>query len=134
MVDDFDDIDKLRLKKPLPPLPASVRKKARQAKRAARQAVTWAQIPHKRGLELAKRIGIPALAVLLVLEQAIHATGSNRVKLTNGVFERYGISAQSKSRGLRQLAAAGVITIEQNGKTAPIVTYYWYTKHGKLRI
>ena len=112
--DDFDDdIDQLLAKGPPPPLPASARKKARHAKRAARQAVTWAQIPHKRGLELAKRIGIPALAVLLVLEQVIHATGSNRVKLTNGVFERYGISKQSKMRGLRQLAVAGVITVEQ---------------------
>lgn len=66
---------------------------------------TWAKIPHDRGLKLAKRIGNPALAVLLVLEHTIHAAHTNRVKLTNGLFERYGISPQSKTRGLHQLAA-----------------------------
>lgn len=96
-------------------------------------AGTWAKIPHDRGLELAKRTGNPVLAVLLTLEHAIYSAGSNQVKLTNGLLKQYGITQQSKNRGLRQLAAAGVIAVEWRGKAAPIVTHRWYTKRGKLR-
>jgi hypothetical protein len=55
------------------------------------------------------------------------------VKLTNGLLKQYGIAPQSKTRGLRQLAAAGVIMIEGEGKEAPTVTHLWYTKRGELR-
>ena len=97
-------------------------------------AGTWAKIPHDRGLELAKRVGSPVLAVLLALEHIIHDAGSNRVKLTNGLLKQYGITRQSKTRGLRQLVAANVITLEQCGeREAPVVTHHWYTKYGKLR-
>jgi DNA-binding transcriptional ArsR family regulator len=96
--------------------------------------MTWAQIPHHRGLELAKRAGNPMLAVLLALEHAIHAAKSNKVKLTNALLKHYGISHQTKARGLRQLAAAGVVTFKQDGKAAPVVTHLWYTKSGKLKV
>ena len=33
---------------------------------------TWAQIPHGRGLKLAKQVRSPAFAVLLILESAVH--------------------------------------------------------------
>ena len=97
---------------------------------------TYAKIPHDRGLKLAKLIGNPALAVLLALEHVIHKTSSNRVKLTNGLLERYGISPQSKARGLRQLTAAEVISVGKCGRGqygAPTVTHHWYTRHGKLK-
>jgi hypothetical protein len=94
---------------------------------------SWAQIPHHRGLNLAKRIGDPALAVLLVLEHLIHDAHSNTVKLTNNMFLRYGIYPQAKGRGLHQLATAGVVTVKQKGKSAPIVTHCWYDKDGKLK-
>jgi hypothetical protein len=94
---------------------------------------TWAKIPHDRGLELAKRVGSPVLAVLLALEHIIHDARSNRVKLTNGLLKQYGITRQSKTRGLRRLVAADVITVERGGgREAPIVTHRWYTKYGKL--
>ena len=94
---------------------------------------TWAPIPHHRGLELAKRIGDPVLAVLLVLEIAIHDARSNLVKLTNDLLYQYKITHQSKTRGLRQLAAAGVISVEWNRLEAPMVTHHWYTEDGKLK-
>jgi hypothetical protein len=107
-------------------------RKTRQRK-GARLKATWAQIPHHRGIKLAKRSKSPALAVLLVLEHLIHGAKGNRVKLTNDLFKQYGIARQSKRWGLTQLADAGVITIEQAGKEAPIVTHLWYTKGGELR-
>jgi hypothetical protein len=106
--------------------------KARQRKRA-RLTTTWARIPHHHGIKLAKRDGNPVLAVLLALEHLVHGAKSNRIKFTNDLLKQYKIAPQSKSRGLRRLAAAGVITIEQDGKAAPVVTHLWYTKGGKLR-
>lgn len=101
--------------------------------REAKLVGTWAQIPHDRGLKLAKRVRDPVLAVLLALEHAIHTTHSNQVDLTNNLLGRYGITRQSKNRGLRQLAAAGVITVEWREKSAPAVTHHWYTKGGRLK-
>jgi hypothetical protein len=103
------------------------------SRRRERFKDTWARIPHHRGLEFAKRTGNPALAVLLALEHEIHKAKSNKVKLTNGLLDRYGISPQSKTRGLRQLVAGGVVTVEQKGFAAPIVTHLWYTAKGRLR-
>jgi hypothetical protein len=104
----------------------------RVAAKKTKLAGTWAQIPHDRGLKLAQRLGNSVLAVLLALEQAVHHARSNRVKLTNNLFKQYGLARQSKNRGLRLLAEAGVVTIEWDGKAAPTVTHHWYTKSGKL--
>ena len=56
--------------------PRPRRKKA--AERAA--AGVWMQFPLDRGLKLAKCLGCPALAVLLVLDLAIYDAHSNHVK------------------------------------------------------
>jgi hypothetical protein len=108
-------------------------RRQRKRSKVARLAQTWAKIPHHRGLELAKRAGDSMLAVLLVLEHIIHEAHSNRIKLTNDLLKQYGITRQSKTRGLRKLAAAEVISVEQHGLEAPIVTRHWYTKGGELR-
>jgi hypothetical protein len=94
---------------------------------------TWAQIPHHRGLQLAKQVGDPVLAVLLALEAAIHEARSNQVELTNRLLGTYRIGRQSKGLGLRQLAAAGIVSIEWRGRKAPMVTHHWYTSRGALR-
>jgi hypothetical protein len=111
--------------------------KRRRKQRRGLLERTYAKIPHDRGLKLAKRIGNPALAVLLALEHVIHDAHSNRVKLTNGLLERYGISPQSKARGLRQLAAEGTISVASDGRRghggAPMVTHHWYTRRGELK-
>jgi hypothetical protein len=106
--------------------------KTRQRRRA-RLKSTWAQIPHHRGIELAKCAQAPALAVLLILEHLIHGAKSNRVKLTNDLCNQYGITRPAKARGLLQLAKAGVVNVEQVGNGAPAVTHLWYTKNGKLK-
>jgi hypothetical protein len=113
-------------------LDTAVQPSKRQRREKATFGMTWAMVPHKRGIELAKRIGNPALAVLLVLEHLIHGEKCNRVKVTNDLPKKFGISHQSKNRGLRQLAAGGVVTIEWRGKEAPIATHLWYDDDGKL--
>jgi hypothetical protein len=102
-------------------------------RKVAKITKTWAPIPHHRGLELAKHAGDPVLAVLLALEIAIHDARSNRVKLTNDLLDPYGITRQSKARGLRQIAAAGIISVEWDGQEAPTVTHHWYNEAGKLK-
>jgi hypothetical protein len=111
-----------------PPAPAQGKRR-----KAAKLAETWAKIPHGRGLKLAKQAGNPVLAVLLILEAAIHDAHSNQVKLTNSLLRLYKIGRQSKTRGLRQLTAAGVISVEGRGREAPVITHHWYTKKGKLK-
>jgi hypothetical protein len=111
--------------------------RARTAKEKV--ADTWAKIPHGLGLKLARDSGNSALAVLLALEHSIyegHNNGihTNRVKLTNNLLKQYGITRHLKRRGLRHLAAAGVITVKQRGKEAPIVTHHWYTRTGELKV
>jgi hypothetical protein len=112
-------------------------KRAEQAKRVKRLPITetWAQVPHHRGLQLAKHTGNAVLAVLLALEIVIHKAKSNRVKLSNSVLLQYGISHQSKWRGLRLLEQTGAISIEKECSTrqAPVVTHHWYTAHGALK-
>jgi hypothetical protein len=116
------------------PLPKRRPKPRRNSAAAKKFDGTYARIPHDRGLRLAKRIGNPALAVLLVLEHVVHHAHTNRVTLTNGLLEQYGISPQSKIRGLRQLAAAEVISVGKRGQfESPIVTHHWYTPKGKLK-
>jgi hypothetical protein len=94
---------------------------------------TWAPIPHHRGLKLAEKTGNAMLAVLLALEAAIHEARSNQVELTNSLLKLYGITSQTKIRGLRRLAGAGDIAVEWRGLKAPIVTHHWYTTEGKLK-
>jgi hypothetical protein len=102
-------------------------------RKVAKIAETWVQIPHARGLKLAKQTKCPVLAVLLALEVAVHNARSNQVKLTNNLLEQYGITRQSKVRGLRQLGASGIILVEWNGQEAPAVIHHWYTEDGELK-
>ena len=95
---------------------------------------TWAKIPHNRGLKLAKQTKNSVLAVLLALESAVYDARCNQVKLTNHQLNTYKISRQAKIKGLRQLIAAEVVSVEWNGLEAPVVTHHWYTKQGKLRV
>jgi len=90
-------------------------------------------IPHHRGIELGKRAALPGLSVLLILEHLIHVAGSNRIKVSNDLFKRYGISRNAKLRWLGAFAKAGVLKVEQSSKAAPVVTHLWYTKGGKLK-
>jgi hypothetical protein len=106
---------------------------SRKRRKAAKLGETWAKIPHHQGLELAKRTGNSVLAVLLILEAAVHDAHGNQVELTNGLLKLYKIQRQAKNRGLRQLAAAEVVSVEWRGRKAPVVTHHWYTKRGELR-
>ncbi len=120
---------------PIADAPDSKRRRKRNGSTArGKLTESYAPVPHGLGLRLAKDTGNSVLAVLLALDRAIYEAKSNRVKLTNGLLERYGITHQSKIRGLRRLAAAGVITVGRfRPREAPVVTHRWYTQRGKFR-
>jgi hypothetical protein len=101
-------------------------------RRRSRLKKTWAKIPHERGIELAKRTCNSLLAVLLALQHICHWKKSNRVTFTNDLLGQYGISSQSKLRGLRQLERAGVVEVEWKDGAAPVVTHLWYNDRGEL--
>jgi hypothetical protein len=114
---------------------AKMPKRRRKWRAMVRESLTrtYTRIPHDGGLKLAKQAGNALLAVLLALDRAIYEAKGNPVKLTNDLLGRYGISAQSKTRGLRQLAAAGIISFGGQPREAPMVTHHWYTPRGKFK-
>lgn len=62
-----------------------------------------------------------AMVWLWLLHQA-RKTGKSTVAVPNGVLVRYGVSREIKRRALQELAAAGLVTIEQRQRKTPVVT------------
>ena len=98
---------------------------AQQARRKRAQAKeTFARIPHERGMRLYGRIGGAAWVVLLELDRLIFKSyGKNPVRLSN--YGLAGMSRNAKWKALRQLEAAGVVTVERQGFESPLVTHHW---------
>jgi hypothetical protein len=113
----FDDLDALRVPNP----------ELLKPERRARCTETFARIPHRKGLELVRRgIGDAGWGVLLVLDHLILRSGNNPVRLSTAALREYGIDHRRKWRALRKLQALGVVTIEQGGRRAPLVTHQWF--------
>ena len=99
---------------------------ARQRKRA-RSRETFARIPHERGMKLYGRIDGAAWVILLELDRLMFKSfGGNPVRLTNQNLTIVGVSRDAKRKALRQLKDAGVITVVQQGREAPLVTHLWH--------
>jgi hypothetical protein len=100
-----------------------------------RLAELYAAAPPKRKktkpfaiLDLAKAgrafaaMNCPKATVYAWLVHEARKTGKRTVPLPNGILARYGVSRETKRRALKQLAAAGVITVEQRPRKTPLVT------------
>jgi hypothetical protein len=89
---------------------------------------TFARIPHDRALALYRHIGGPAWLLLIELDRLILAgRGRNPVKLTNKRLASIGVTHHTRARALRQLEAAGVITVEYQGPgQSPLVRHLWF--------
>jgi hypothetical protein len=73
-----------------------------------------------RARALCRHIGGPAWMLLIELDRLIfEGRGKNPVKLTNRCWKAVGLSHDAKTRALRQLEAAGVISIEQRPSPRP---------------
>jgi hypothetical protein len=95
--------------------------------RRVRVKETFARIPHQRGMELYGRIGGAAWVILLELDRLIYKSfGRNPVRLANHNLEAVGMPRNTKWKALRQLEAAGVIAVVQEGQEAALVTHNWH--------
>jgi hypothetical protein len=73
-------------------------------------------------IEVAARLPGKALAVGLVLWRLHGAVKSKTVSLSNGEVEALGVDRNAKSRALRDLERAGLITVERQPGCSPRVT------------
>jgi hypothetical protein len=70
----------------------------------------------------AGRLGVKALLVGLTLWHIKGLRKSNTFIVSNLKLRDWGIQADAKSRALRKLQRAGLITVERQGKLSPQVT------------
>ena len=117
--DVFNDLDALRREQAAP-----------TAQRRQPLKETFARIPHDRAHTLARYgIGGPAWAILIELDRLIlKGRGRNPVRLTNHRLKAAGIIGHVKSRALRQLEAAQVISVlsRGGGGHSPLVLHRWF--------
>jgi DNA-binding transcriptional ArsR family regulator len=62
-----------------------------------------------------------ALAVYLAIRHRTDLTRKNAVKLPAGLMRDLGVSKDAKARALRQLEAAGMITVRRQDGQSPII-------------
>jgi hypothetical protein len=64
----------------------------------------------------------PKAMVWIWLVQQARKTRRNTIAMSNEVLARYGVSRKLKAGALRQLEAAGLITVKRCAGKAPLVT------------
>lgn len=130
MTDDpSDDLKKFVLTPELLAELGPLQKKPKpQPARPARAPRTgrFIQLPYERTLAAAGQIKAAPLAVLIELTWRRFKSHQNPVTLANKALRAVGISHEAKNRALRQLEAAGLITITWRGRgRSPLVTLLW---------
>jgi hypothetical protein len=107
----------------------SLQAEQQTAVRRKRSVETFARVPHDRGLELYKhRLSAAAYTVLIELDRLIlKAGGRNPVRLSSRRLRALGLGGKYRTRALRQLITAGVISVVPRGHgLSPWVTHSWY--------
>jgi hypothetical protein len=94
-----------------------------------RRKDTFVQVPLMRAASMAKATKTTKAMVWLVVLYEWWANKGRPFTLSNKKLAGYGVTHDTKRRALRELEAAGLITVEQNGKRAPVVTLAEHT-HG----
>jgi hypothetical protein len=113
----FNDLDKLKSDLATP------------SSGRARTTETFARIPHDKALALYQhRLSSSAWVLLIELDRLIlKRRGQNPVRFTSTKLRSIGVKDQTRTRALRQLAAAGVVRVTSRGPgLAPWVTHLWY--------
>lgn len=120
------DLERFKSKRPPPP---DKSKPAFQKQRRLRIAETFARIPHERGFALAyQNLSGAAWALLIMLDWLIlDGYGKNPVRLTYQARRAVGLTRFTTMRALRQLEAAGAISVERRPGQAPLVTHLWFS-------
>jgi hypothetical protein len=100
---------------------------SRKLKRRS-QRVEFVMLPYAQTIAGAGRTKCAALAVVIELAYQVFKTHKPEVLLSNSMLRSVGISYQAKLRALRQLEAAGMITVDWRGRKSPLVTVSWAVK------
>jgi hypothetical protein len=89
---------------------------------AWRSKDTFVKVPLWWITEAAKATDTPAALVCIYLLHASWKAKSTTFLLPNGWFKQHGVSPKTKRRVLRDLAAAGLITVDWRPRKSPLVT------------
>jgi DNA-binding transcriptional ArsR family regulator len=81
-------------------------------------------------LSKARKLGVTALWVGLALWFLRGLRGSNTFVVSNMMMREWGVEADAKSRALRALETAGLVTIERRSRRSPLVTLVSVNKAG----
>lgn len=115
--DVFNDLDRLRREQ----------REGVPKRSSGRYTETFARIPHDRALALYPLVGKAAFAVLIELDRLVFKTHRNPVRFSSNRLTKLGIRRDKRARALRQLEAAGIISVEPSGRgSPPWVTYHWF--------
>lgn len=95
--------------------------------RSRRQAGTlFVQLPYERALTAAGRLGHAPMAVLIEIGYLAFKAHGKPVPVANGTLAAVGIDHEAKTRALRQLEKAGVVTVIWRGNgRSPLVSLRW---------
>ena len=116
--DDFDDIDKLQLKEPLPPLPDSTRVKSKRY----RQTEEFVIISREQSDRLDKAVNYGTERVFRHLLFLTWRSPGKPVKVGNIAFNRKDTDRRIKYRALCELKSLGLVQVKRVGGKSPTVT------------
>jgi hypothetical protein len=130
MSSDSFDLNKFKLSPEqvaqLAPLQKKSAPKAR-APRSQRQAGTpFVQLPYRRALAVAGRLGVAPMAVLIEIGYLAFKAHGKPVPLANKTLATAGIDRWAKTRALRELEKAELVTVIWRGNgRSPLVSLRW---------
>lgn len=95
--------------------------------RSRRQAGTrFVQLPYERALAAAGQLGHAPMAVLIEIAHLAFKAHGKPAPLANRALRAVGIDHEAKTRALRRLEAAGLLTVVWRGNgRSPLVSLRW---------
>jgi hypothetical protein len=105
---------------------AEAKTKVRKTRPPVRRTGRFVQLPYERTMTAAGRIKCIPLAVLTELSFRLFKANQETVPLANKALRAVGVSRWAKDRALRELEAAGLVSVIRRGHgRSPLVTLLW---------
>jgi hypothetical protein len=130
MNDDPFDLAKLKLTAEqiteLAPFQKKSKSKPRLPRSRRQAGTTFIKLPYERALAAAGRLGNAPMAVLIEIGYLAFKAHGKLVPLANKALRAAGVTRWAKLRALRQLEAAGFVTVVwRAGGKSPLVSLRW---------
>jgi hypothetical protein len=132
--DDPFDLSKMALDaKAIAELTPFQKTSAAKPKQRSRAKVEFVLLPYEQTLAAAGKVkSSAALAVVVELAHRVFKTHESEVGLNNSVLSSVGISHKAKLCALRELEAAGMVTVDWRKRKSPLVTISWAPPPGRV--